>query len=85
MALADDVTKLKAICSVCSKNARHSQRLINGKPAKYDDKLILVGAQECYEARCRSCFEIDIPKKNISPEVKNEKNQPAQQETPSIE
>lgn len=59
MALADSVTKLKAICMRCGKEARHSQRLVNGKPAKFDEPIILIGAEECYEARCRDCFEID--------------------------
>jgi thymidine kinase len=61
LAFADEVTKLKAICVKCGKNAHHSQRIINGRPAKYDDPIILVGANECYEARCRSCFQIDKP------------------------
>lgn len=59
MAIADKVTKLKAICVVCTEDAYQSQRLVNGKPAKFDDPTILVGAAECYEARCRSCFYID--------------------------
>ena len=59
MALSDDVTKLKAICVVCGKDAHHTQRVINGRPAKYDDPIILVGASECYEARCRNCFKIE--------------------------
>jgi thymidine kinase len=56
MAKADQVLKLKAICACCGKNAHHSQRLIDGKPAKYDDPLI--GVNDCYEARCRNCFTI---------------------------
>ena len=59
MALSDDVTKLKAICVICGKDAHHTQRVINGKPAKYDDPIILVGASECYEARCRNCFKVE--------------------------
>lgn len=59
MALADDVLKLHAICLVCGDEANFTQRLINGQPAKYEDQQILVGADECYEARCRSCFKID--------------------------
>jgi thymidine kinase len=59
MALADDVLKLHAICLVCGDEANFTQRLINGQPAKYDDELILVGADECYEARCRRCYKID--------------------------
>lgn len=59
MAIADNVTKLKAICLECGNDAQFSQRLVNGVPAKFDDPIILVGAQECYQARCRSCFVID--------------------------
>lgn len=59
MALADNVTKLKAICMRCGKEAHHSQRLVNHQPAKFDDPIVMIGAQECYEARCRECFEID--------------------------
>jgi thymidine kinase len=58
MAYADEVCKLKAICVSCGKDAHHTQRLINGKPATYDDPIILVGASELYEARCRNCFSI---------------------------
>lgn len=59
MAVADNVLKLKAICVVCGNDAHHTQRIVNGKPAKYNDPIILVGAKECYEARCKDCFEID--------------------------
>lgn len=61
MALADSTTKLKAICMSCGKDAHHTQRMVNNIPAKFDDPLILVGAQQCYEARCRDCFVIDKP------------------------
>jgi thymidine kinase len=59
LAIADHITKLKAICVLCGKDAHHTQRLVNGKPAKYTDPIILVGAEECYQARCRDCFQID--------------------------
>lgn len=59
MALADEVTKLKAVCMMSGKDAHISQRLINGKPAKHTDPIILIGAQESYEARSRACHEID--------------------------
>jgi thymidine kinase len=50
---ADEVLKLHAICMVCGENATRTQRLVNGQPARYDDPVILVGAAEAYEARCR--------------------------------
>ena len=53
LSLAEEVTKLRAICVVCGEPASHTQRLVNGKPAYYDDPLILIGATESYEARCR--------------------------------
>lgn len=59
MALADEVTKLRAICMACGDEANFTQRLIDGHPARYDDPVILVGGQECYECRCRNCYEID--------------------------
>lgn len=59
LALADDVTKLKAVCMKSGKDAHVSQRLINGRPAKSTDPIILVGAEESYEARSRACHEID--------------------------
>ena len=53
MAIADDVQKLHAICTVCGEDATRTQRLINGKPANYNDPVIMIGASEKYEARCR--------------------------------
>lgn len=58
MALAESVTKLQAICLSCGSPASRTQRLINGKPASYDDPVILVGASESYEPRCRHCHEV---------------------------
>ncbi len=58
MAIADDVLKLKAVCMVCGDDARFTQRLVDGKPAQKDDPLVLIGATECYQARCRTCHEI---------------------------
>lgn len=55
LSIAECVTKLNAICQVCGGLATRTQRLINGKPADYDDPVILVGAKEQYEARCRHC------------------------------
>lgn len=58
MACAEDVTKLHAICMVCGEYASHTQRLVNGMPASYDDPIILVGAKERYEARCRKHHKV---------------------------
>lgn len=59
LSMADEVLKLKAICVKCGKDAYHTQRIIGGKPADYDDPIVLIGAQEAYEARCRDCFSIN--------------------------
>ncbi len=59
MAIADTVDKLNAVCMTCGNDAHYSQRLINGRAAKFDDPIILIGAQDCYQARCRDCFIID--------------------------
>ncbi|HZH62613.1 MAG TPA: thymidine kinase [Metabacillus sp.] len=58
MSLAELVTKLQAVCSVCGSPASRTQRLINGQPASYDDPIILVGASESYEPRCRHHHEV---------------------------
>jgi thymidine kinase len=58
MAVAEFVDKVQAICMVCGNPATRTQRMINGKPASYHDPVILVGATESYEARCRKCHEV---------------------------
>jgi thymidine kinase len=59
LAIADQITKLQSICMICGKDAPFTQRLIDNKPASFDDKVILIGAQESYQARCRGCYRID--------------------------
>ncbi len=58
MARAEHVDKLHAICVICGEEASRTQRLIDGAPAAYDDPVVLVGAAEVYEARCRRCHEV---------------------------
>ncbi|CEG29206.1 thymidine kinase [Bacillus sp. B-jedd] len=58
MAIAELVTKLQAVCAVCGSPASRTQRLIDGRPASYDDPVILVGASEAYEPRCRHHHEV---------------------------
>jgi thymidine kinase len=53
MAKAEIVDKLHAICMVCGEPANRTQRLVNGNPAHYHDPIVIVGASELYEARCR--------------------------------
>jgi thymidine kinase len=58
LAVAEDVMKITAICVCCGDEATKTQRIINGKPAYYDDPNILVGEKESYEARCRCCYTV---------------------------
>ena len=58
MARAEQVTKLQAICVQCGESASRTQRLINDKPAAYNDPIVMVGATEVYEARCRHCHDV---------------------------
>lgn len=60
LAIAETVTKLQAVCAVCGSPASRTQRLINGNPARYDDPIILVGASESYEPRCRHHHEVPL-------------------------
>jgi thymidine kinase len=53
LAQAEVVDKLHAICMVCGEEATRTQRLVDGEPAYFDDPIIIVGASEMYEARCR--------------------------------
>lgn len=58
MARAEYIEKLNAICIQCGEPASRTQRLIDGEPAAKDEPVILVGASEVYEARCRNCHII---------------------------
>ncbi len=58
MAKAEAVDKLRAICMVCGEPASRTQRLVNGRPARYDDPIVIVGAAELYEARCRKHHQV---------------------------
>jgi thymidine kinase len=58
MSKAERVDKLHAICMICGGEASRSQRLLNGKPARYDEPIVIVGASELYEARCRTHHEV---------------------------
>jgi thymidine kinase len=62
MTAAEIVDKLQAICVVCGDPACRNQRLIDGKPARYDSPTIMIGGRESYEARCRHCHK--VPRKD---------------------
>ena len=54
IARAEYVDKLRAVCAVCGEPATRSQRLLDDEPAPADSDRVLVGAEETYEARCRT-------------------------------
>lgn len=58
LSMAERVDKLHAICMVCGDEASRTQRLVNGQPARYDEPIVIVGAAELYEARCRAHHEV---------------------------
>lgn len=69
LSAADEVLKLRAICMNCGNPASHTYRTVDGKPAHVDDPIVLVGATESYEARCRNCFQIrGVQKRRLSSE-----------------
>jgi len=70
LSIAEHVTKLNAVCASCGSPASRTQRLINGKPALFEDPIILVGASESYEPRCRHCHE--VPTKTIQPALQSQ-------------
>ena len=58
MAIAELVDKLQAICVICGDPACRNQRLIDGKPARYESPTIMIGGRESYQARCRHCHSV---------------------------
>lgn len=66
---AEYVTKLTAICTCCGASATRTQRIVNGKPAFYEDPTIIIGASEAYEARCRHCHI--VPHRNLNDIIKD--------------
>lgn len=78
LALSESITKMLAICMSCGAPAKHTQRLIGS------EQLIVVGAAEAYEARCRRCFEPGIPgQQNLAlfPNFRGEGSMPGAVET----
>ncbi len=58
LARADKVDRIHAVCMTCGDEADFTQRIVNGKPADYNDPIVVVGATELYEARCRKHHEV---------------------------
>jgi thymidine kinase len=64
LAVAEEITKLLAICVQCGNPAKHTQRLVAS------EDLIVVGAAGMYEPRCRRCFEPQLAHEKIEAEKK---------------
>jgi thymidine kinase len=60
LAIAEEITKLLAICVRCGNPAVHTQRLVAS------EELIVVGAGGMYEARCRRCFEPQLATQQVA-------------------
>ena len=73
---AEFVTKLTAVCAKCGAPATRTQRMVNGKPASFDDPIVLVGAKEAYEPRCRHCHEVIDKPQNFINSKKESRNNP---------
>ncbi len=69
MAIAENVEKLQAICVCCGAPGTRTQRLIDGRPAHYEDPIIMIGAAEAYEPRCRACHVLVGRPVAIQPEA----------------
>ncbi|MGD0965725.1 MAG: thymidine kinase [Candidatus Acidiferrales bacterium] len=64
LAVAEEITKLLAICMRCGNPAVHTQRLVAS------EELIVVGAGGMYEARCRRCFEPQLAQQKLEEKAK---------------
>ncbi len=53
LAVAEDVTKLCAVCVICGNSASRTQRISESA----EPGTVVVGGKEMYEARCRFCHE----------------------------
>ena len=64
LARANEVVSLSVVCvyemngGVCGQPAYFTQRLVDGRPANYDDLIVLVGAREDYSVRCGKHHEV---------------------------
>ncbi len=68
---AEFISKLTAVCAVCGAPATKTQRLVDGRPARFNDATILLGSANEYEPRCRHCHEVvEKPKKKIFKKAK---------------
>lgn len=65
LAIAESVAKTLAVCMQCGAPAKHTQRLLSSR------ELIVVGAAEAYEARCRRCFMAVAPSRDTLDSLSN--------------
>lgn len=68
LSIAESILKLKAVCVVCGGEATKTQRLSS------DTNQVVVGSGECYEARCRFCFDPELVLEKNRPPVPVSKN-----------
>jgi len=67
LAIADDVYKIKAICTVCGQPATRSQRL-----SLNNTDVVLVGEKDSYEARCRAHYDYEEKETELEKEIENQ-------------
>ena len=67
LAIAEFITKTRAICMVCGNPANHTQRLVHSKDR------VLLGAQGTYEARCRHCFDPTLSREDDTKAAESER------------
>lgn len=58
LVMAEVITTLSAVCTVCGEDAHFTQRIIDGKPASRKSPVKLIGGEEAYTARCRTHHEV---------------------------
>ncbi len=73
LAIADEVTKIHAICTVCGAPAVRSQRLAQSK------ERVLLGEKDAYEARCRGHYQHDDSEEQALLPLEEEKRRAAEQ------
>lgn len=64
LAIAEHVTKFHAVCMVCGYPASRTQRIKNKVSSRDPKQIIMTGAEDLYEARCRKCHQpeaLNIP------------------------
>lgn len=64
--LVDHVMVVQPRCTGCGEQpAEFTQRTVNGVPARVDDQVVVVGAEERYQARCGACHDVGGKPKSV--------------------